>query len=65
MKHPGFRFITDADGRKTGVILDLPKHRRIWEDLYDAVIAESRRTEPRVSWDGVKRRLNSKRRARA
>ena len=61
----GVQFVSDSEGRKTGVLIDLRKHRQEWEDLYDVMVAESRRREPRVSLEEVKRRLNSIRKRRA
>ena len=60
MKKNGFRFIVDADGNKTAVLINLKKPRRIWEDFYDLMIIESRREEPRVDWQAAKRRLLKK-----
>jgi len=61
----GVQFVSDSEGRKTAVLIDLRKHRQEWEDLYDVMVAESRRREPRVSLEEVKRRLNSTRKRRA
>jgi hypothetical protein len=56
----GVSYLIDDAGRKTGVILDLRKHRRIWEDLYDRLLIESRRHEPRDSMEAVERALSRK-----
>jgi hypothetical protein len=29
----GIKFITDEKGRKTAVIIDLKKHKALWEDI--------------------------------
>ncbi|MFQ5840468.1 MAG: hypothetical protein ACE5HK_07085 [Candidatus Methylomirabilales bacterium] len=60
----GVQFVSDAEGNKTGVLIDLRRHRRVWEDLYDAMVAESRKDEPRMAWEDVKRRLRPKRKRR-
>jgi len=39
------------------VIIDLKKHRQLWEDFYDLMMIESRRGEPRVEWQIAKKRL--------
>lgn len=57
----GVQFLSDAAGKKTAVLIDLRRHRRIWEDIYDAMVAESRKDEPRVAWKDVKGRLKAKR----
>jgi hypothetical protein len=53
----GVSFLIDDAGKKTAVILDLRKHRRIWEDVYDRLLIESRRGEPRQSIEQVSKRL--------
>ncbi|MGD0770765.1 MAG: hypothetical protein ABSB42_21495 [Tepidisphaeraceae bacterium] len=53
----GVSYLVDDAGRKTGVILDLRKHRRIWEDIYDRLLIASRRKEPRDSLEKVRERL--------
>ena len=57
----GVQFLSDTDGKKTAVVIDLRRHREAWEDLYDAMVAESRKDEPRVAWEDVKRRLQTRR----
>ena len=56
----GIQFITDEKGRKTAAVIDLKKHRRLWEDLYDAYLAHRRRGERRESPATVKRRIVQK-----
>jgi hypothetical protein len=51
MTIPGVQFLVDHAGDKTSVLLDLKRHRRIWEDVYDQLLAESRKDEPRESLD--------------
>ncbi len=41
----GIQFVTDADGRKVAVQIDLRKHRALWEDLQDVLVSRSRRHE--------------------
>jgi hypothetical protein len=57
----GVQFLSNTDGKKTAVVIDLRRHRQAWEDLYDAMVAESRNDEPRVAWKDVKRRLRVRR----
>jgi len=47
----GIQFLTDEKGRKTAVLIDFKKHRAIWEDFHDGLIAESRRTEKSISYE--------------
>ena len=49
--------MVDARGAKTAAVIDLRRHRKLWEDFYDTALAESRAHEPRESLDLVKRRL--------
>lgn len=53
----GITFIIDSRGTKTAAVIDLRRHRKLWEDFYDTILAESRAHEPRESLDSVKRRL--------
>ena len=53
----GITFMVDSRGEKTAAVIDLRRHRRLWEDFYDTVLVESRAKEPRESLDSVKRRL--------
>jgi hypothetical protein len=54
----GVKFLVDDAGRKTDVILDLRKHRRLWEDIYDRLLVESRRDEKRYSLKEVRQRMS-------
>jgi hypothetical protein len=50
----GIQFITDEKGRKTAAVIDLRKHRALWEDFEDVLVSQSRRHEKRIPWDKVK-----------
>lgn len=54
----GISYMVNDAGEKTAVVLDLRKHRRIWEDFYDRLLIEARRLEPRESIAEVRQRLN-------
>lgn len=59
----GVNYITDEKSRKKAVVIDikvLEKYDEQLEDLFDAIIAESRRDEPSVSWEELKKRLKKK-----
>jgi hypothetical protein len=60
MTHKGIQFLINDSGNKTAVVLDLKHHRRLWEDMYDRLLVESRASEPRESLDQVKKRLGRK-----
>lgn len=52
----GVQFLVDEQGKKKAVQIDLRVHGRLWEDFYDAMIAEQRKNEPHEPWDEVKKR---------
>jgi len=47
----GIQYVTDEQGRKVGVLIDLKKHRAIWEDFWDGFVSESRRKEKSVPYE--------------
>ena len=53
----GVQFVVDEQGEKTAVVIDLKRHRSLWEDFYDRALVEERRAEPRESLEAVRRRL--------
>ena len=55
MNMPGIEFLRDRKGRRKAVLIDLRKHRRLWQDLSDAWLAHSRRADGRESLAIVKR----------
>ncbi len=56
----GIQFLIDESGVASGVLLDLKRHRRIWEDMDDRMLTESRQDEPRETLDEVAKRLERK-----
>lgn len=59
----GLSYITDEKSRRKAVVIDLKTLRKFdeqIEDLFDAIIAESRKNEPSTSWETVKRNLKKK-----
>ena len=65
MNMPGIEFLRDRKGRRKAVLIDLKKHKRLWEDLYDAYLAHSRRGEPRESLAAVKRLIETRTKRKA
>ena len=53
----GIQYVTDEQGRKIAVQIDLRKHRSLWEDIADVLVSRSRRGEKRVPLAAVKARL--------
>ena len=42
----GIQFVTDAEGKRIAVQLDLQEWGELWEDIYDNIVADSRKGEP-------------------
>jgi hypothetical protein len=61
----GIQFITDGAGQKTAVVIDLKKHKALWEDLQDVLISRSRRHEKRIPLAAVKADLIKRGKLRA
>ena len=51
------RFIIDAKGKKTSVVLSLPEYKKLIEDLHDLAVVAERRAEKAISLQEIKRRL--------
>ena len=49
-------FVVDPRGTKTAVVIDLRRHRKLWEDFYDTLLVELRAHEPRESLASIKLR---------
>ena len=47
----GVQFVTDEKGQKTAVLIDLKKHKALWEDFWDGFVSESRRKEKAISYN--------------
>lgn len=47
----GIRFITDEKSRRVAVLIDLKKHGASWEDFWDGLVSESRRTEKSIPYE--------------
>jgi hypothetical protein len=50
----GIQFITDEAGRRTAAVIDLKKHKALWEDIEDVLVSRSRRHEKRIPLARVK-----------
>jgi hypothetical protein len=61
----GIQFMTDHSGRRTAVVIDLKKHRALWEDLQDVLVSRERASEKGVSFAEVKADLIKRGRLRA
>lgn len=58
----GIQFVTDDKGKKVDVQIDLARYGKLWEDIHDQLVADSRAHEKSVSFEVVKRRLERRKR---
>ncbi len=59
----GVQFLIDEKGIKTGVLIDLKKNGKLWEDFFDLALARERQAEPRESLQAVKELLKKAKRS--
>ena len=50
----GIQFVVDEEGNRNAVLIDLAQWGDLWEEIYDVIVSQSRRDEPRVSWKELK-----------
>ncbi|MFA4904036.1 MAG: hypothetical protein WC600_14980 [Desulfobaccales bacterium] len=55
----GIQFVVDDTGKKKAVLIDLSEWGELWEDLYDVLVAQSRKDEPTVDWDNLKAEMSA------
>ena len=53
----GVDFVVDEENEKKAIIIDLKKHRALWEDFYDTLLTEERAKEPRETLEEVRNRV--------
>ena len=53
----GIHYETDEEGRKVAVQIDLREHAKLWEEIEDVLISESRRNETSIPIEQVRARL--------
>jgi hypothetical protein len=51
------RFIVNAAGKKTGVLLSMRQYEKLMADLHDLAVIAARREEEPIPLEEVKRRL--------
>lgn len=56
----GIKYVTNEEGRRVAVQIDLKKYGEILEDFFDVLIAKKRESEARESIASVKARLMKK-----
>jgi hypothetical protein len=55
----GVRFVTDTEGNKVAVMLELAEWGELWEDIYDNMIANQRANEPGMILDEFESELRA------
>ncbi len=53
----GVKYLYNARGRKTAVLIDLEESGDVWADLLNVALAQERAAEPSSRWSSVRRRL--------
>jgi hypothetical protein len=53
----GINYVTNEDGKRIAVLIDLKEYGELWEDFYDGLTAKKREGEPRESFESVKKLL--------
>jgi PHD/YefM family antitoxin component YafN of YafNO toxin-antitoxin module len=56
-KMKGIEFVVDDKGKKKAVLIDLSEWGELWEDFYDVLVSESRKNEPKVSWEELEKEI--------
>jgi hypothetical protein len=56
----GIKYVTNEDGKRVAVMIDLKTHGELWEDFYDGLTVKKRKNEPRESLDSVRKLLEKK-----
>lgn len=54
------RYLTNRQGKRTGVVLSLKRYSRLMEDLHDLAVVAERRDEKPLSADDMKNRLRKR-----
>lgn len=53
----GIQYVTDEEGRRVAVQIDLRVHGELWEDVEDVLISQSLRNEERIPLEEVEAEL--------
>ncbi len=59
----GIQYVLNDKDERVAVQIDLKKHGDLWEDIYDSIVADSRKNEERVSLKDLKENLKGKRKS--
>ena len=58
----GIQFVTNDKGKKVAVQIDLERYGKLWEDIHDQLVADSRAAEKSVPFEVVNRGLERRER---
>ena len=53
----GIQYVTDEEGRRVAVQIDLREHAELWEEFEDVLVSESRRNEKDIPLEEVEAKL--------
>jgi hypothetical protein len=53
----GIQYVTDEEGRKVAVQIDLREHAELWEEFEDVLVSQSRRNEEDIPLEQIKAEL--------
>jgi len=53
----GINYVTNEEGKRLAVLIDLKEYGELWEDFADTIVAKQREKEPRESLESVKQLL--------
>lgn len=56
----GINYVTNGEGKRVAVQIDLRKYGDVWEDFFDVLTAKKRQNEPRESLAAVRALLKKK-----
>lgn len=55
----GIQYLTDEQGQRNAVVIDLKRYKDLWEDFQDAITAKMREKEPKIPLEDVEKRLKA------
>jgi hypothetical protein len=53
----GIQYVTDEEGRRVAVQIDLREHAELWEEFEDLLVSESRRNEESIPVEQVEAKV--------
>jgi hypothetical protein len=56
----GIQYVTDEEGRRIAVQIDLREHAELWEELEDVLVSQSRRNEESIPIEEVEAKLRKR-----